>query len=267
MAAFDREIEVAAALARRAGDEALEARREGRIRPGEKAGGEVVTAADLRADEIIGAGLKAQFPADALWSEETPGRPEATEGRMWVVDPLDGTGDFVAGGDAFSVSIGLAVDGAPVLGVVYNPARGELVAGVVGAGVELNGARAHAGAGTRASGARLSCSPREEATVAAAVKATGADFVVEPIASMAYKLARVAVALDDATLSLRGRKPWGLCAGVALARAGGAAVALLGGGEIAIDPRHDRQPDGMLAAPDRLVAPLLGVARHTRPAA
>src|SRR4051812_45441812 len=103
MALFDRELEVAARLARHAGDEAVAARDEGRIRPGAKAGGEVVTAADLRADEIIGAGLRAAFPGDALWSEETAGRPASRDGRVWVVDPLDGTGDFVAGGDAFSV--------------------------------------------------------------------------------------------------------------------------------------------------------------------
>jgi myo-inositol-1(or 4)-monophosphatase len=264
MASFARELEIVAALARRAGDEALSARSEGRIQPGEKAGGEVVTAADLRADEIIGEGLTAHFPGDAIWSEETPGRPESAADRMWVVDPLDGTGDFVAGGDAFSVSIGLAVDGAPVLGVVYNPSRGELVSGVVGSGATLNGAPAQASARTEPNGARVSCSPREEATLAAGVKAACVELVLEPIASMAYKLARVAVALDDATLTLRGRKPWGLCAGVALARAAGASVGLLGGGEIAIDPRHDRQPDGILAAPDGLIAPLRGVAMYAR---
>src|SRR5918911_4998101 len=140
---FDRELEIAAELARRAGDEALAARREGRLQTGEKAGGEVVTAADLRADEIIREGLRAAFPGDALWTEETPGRPESARGRMWVVDPLDGTGDFVSGGDAFSVSIGLAVDGVPTLGAVYNPVRRQLVAGAVGEGVWLGGEPAH----------------------------------------------------------------------------------------------------------------------------
>ena len=260
----DHELEIVAEVARRAGDEALTVRREGRLRTGTKAGGEVVTAADLRADELIGDRLRTAFPTDGLWSEETPGRPESGSGRMWVVDPLDGTGDYVAGGDAFSVSIGLAVDGTPVLGVVYNPSRGHLVAGAVGGGVALNGEPARASARTEAVGARVSCSPREEAAVAGALRGAGLDVVLEPIASMAYKLARVAVALDDATLTLRGRKPWGLCAGVALARAGGAAVVLLGGGEITIDPRHDRQPSGLLAGPDGIVRTLAGLAAAAR---
>ena len=63
----------------------------------------------------------------------------------------------------------------------------------------------------------------------------------------------MAAGLDDATLTLRGRKPWGLCAGVALARGAGATVVLLGGGDIVIDPSRDRQPDGLIAAPAALV--------------
>jgi fructose-1,6-bisphosphatase/inositol monophosphatase family enzyme len=88
------------------------------------------------------------------------------------------------------------------------------------------------------------------------------EVTLEPIASMAYKLARVAARLDDATLTLRGRKPWGLCAGVAIARAAGASVVLLGGGEIAIDPSRDRQPDGLIAAPGSLVDALRDVAAN-----
>jgi myo-inositol-1(or 4)-monophosphatase len=256
MAPWDRELEIAAGLARRAGDEALEARAAGRLQTGAKAGGEVVTAADLTADRIIGEGLRAAFPGDALWSEETPGRPDTARGRMWVVDPLDGTGDFVSGGDAFSVSVGLAVDGTPVAGVVYNPSRRHLVAGAAERGVALNGEPGRPSGRTDPAGARLSCSPREEATVAAALRRAGIALTLEPVASMAYKLARVAVGLDDATLTLRGRKPWGLCAGVALASAAGAAVVLLGGGQIVIDPAHDRQPDGIVAAPQALAGPL-----------
>jgi myo-inositol-1(or 4)-monophosphatase len=259
MAPFDRELEIAAALALQAGDEALAARAEGRIRPRAKAGGEVVTAADLRADEIIAGGLRAAFPGDALWTEETPGRPATARGRMWVVDPLDGTGDFVAGGDAFSVSIGLAVDGVPTAGVVYNPSRRHLVAGAAAAGATLNGDPARATDRREASGAQLTCSPREEAAVAEALARAGVEVALEPVASMAYKLARVAAGLDDATLSLRGRKPWGLCAGVALALAGGATVRLLDGGEILIDPVRDKQPSGLVAGTDGVARALAGL--------
>jgi fructose-1,6-bisphosphatase/inositol monophosphatase family enzyme len=135
----------------------------------------------------------------------------------------------------------------------------------VGAGVRLNGAPARASARARAHGARVSCSPREEATVAAALRKAGVELAPQPIASMAYKLARVAVDLDDAAVTLRGRKPWGLCAGVALARAGGATVLLLGEGAIVIDPDRDRQPSGMIAAPDGMVGALVSALRVSRP--
>src|SRR5690606_15638853 len=78
------------------------------------------------------AGLRAHFPDIAVVAEE-----EAAEGRepgvigdtFFLVDPLDGTREFVRGGDDFTVNIGLVRDGAPVAGVVYAPARHMLYAG------------------------------------------------------------------------------------------------------------------------------------------
>ncbi|MEA2317261.1 MAG: monophosphatase [Solirubrobacteraceae bacterium] len=265
MVSFERELELASGLARQAGDEALTARHEGRVRPGTKAGGEIVTTADVRADEIIRTGLAEAFGADALWTEETPGRPATAQGRMWVVDPLDGTGDFVSGGDAFSVSIGLAVDGRPLLGVVYNPSRAQLVTGGAGIGAGLNGEAAGPSGRTELAGARVTCSPREERALADAFERAAVGVALDPVASMAYKLARVAVGLDDATLTLRGRKPWGVCAGVAIACAAGATVELLGGGPIRIDPREDRQPDGFVAAAPVLAGALARIVLPARP--
>lgn len=87
-----------------------------------KPGDEPVTAADRRANELIVAGIAAAFPDDRIISEELPSTEAMLDApRVWLVDPIDGTKDFIRGGDGFAVMIGLAIDGVPVLGVVYQP--------------------------------------------------------------------------------------------------------------------------------------------------
>src|ERR1700689_5708053 len=89
-----------------------------------------VTEADLAAERVIVAMLTAAFPEIPIVSEETA--PEdgfaPPAARFWVVDPLDGTKEFVAKNGEFAVCIGLVEDGAPVLGVVYGPAIGTTYA-------------------------------------------------------------------------------------------------------------------------------------------
>jgi 3'(2'), 5'-bisphosphate nucleotidase len=100
-----------------------------------KSGGEPVSRADLESSELIVRRLAEAFPADAVLSEEAP--DDATRlghARVWMVDPIDGTKDFLRGETGYVVMIGLAVDGRPALGVVAQPATGCLWAGVVGAG-------------------------------------------------------------------------------------------------------------------------------------
>jgi 3'-phosphoadenosine 5'-phosphosulfate (PAPS) 3'-phosphatase len=81
-----------------------------------------VTAADLEANAAIIAALSAAFPDDAILTEETPDDPaRLSKPRVWIIDPLDGTRDFVARTGDFCVHIGLAVASEAVLGVVYQP--------------------------------------------------------------------------------------------------------------------------------------------------
>ena len=95
-----------------------------------------VTAADHAAEAIIVAGLRAAYPHIQVIAEEeaTGGRTGIAGDTFWLVDPLDGTREFVAGTDDFTVNIGLVRKGRPVLGVVAAPALGELFFGVVGKG-------------------------------------------------------------------------------------------------------------------------------------
>ena len=117
------QVELARAieLARIAGAEAMRMQRAG-IEVEMKPGDEPVTAADRRASELIVAGLASSFPDDPIISEELTPAPGALGApRLWLVDPIDGTKDFIRGEDGYAVMIGLVCDGRPVLGVVYQP--------------------------------------------------------------------------------------------------------------------------------------------------
>ena len=99
-----------------------------------------VTVADQEADKYLFNFLTNEFPEYGWLSEETLDTEERLEkNRVWVVDPLDGTKEFIEGVPHFSVSIGLVENGEPVIGVIYNPATEEMFSCEKGKGVYLNG--------------------------------------------------------------------------------------------------------------------------------
>jgi len=128
-------LAIAVKLALDAGREILKLyRREMQV--DQKADEGPVTAADRSADRLIREGLRASFPEDAVLTEESPDRLDRLSSRrLWIVDPLDGTRQFVKGVDEFAVMIGLAIDGVPRLGVVHLPAERLTYAGADGEGV------------------------------------------------------------------------------------------------------------------------------------
>jgi len=94
-----------------------------------------VTAADKEADTMIRAGIQAAFPQDALLTEETPDDGAWRHSRrVWMVDPIDGTKEFIRGHADFACMIGLCVDGVPVVGAVFKPVDGVLYAATEGSG-------------------------------------------------------------------------------------------------------------------------------------
>jgi 3'(2'), 5'-bisphosphate nucleotidase len=101
-----------------------------------KADGSPVTQADLAADRVIAAGLAALCPAIPVVSEERAPEHTLLSGSFFLIDPLDGTKEFIAGRDEFTVNVALVVDGTPLLGIIGAPAKGVLWRGVVGHGAE-----------------------------------------------------------------------------------------------------------------------------------
>jgi 3'(2'), 5'-bisphosphate nucleotidase len=83
---------------------------------------DLVTKADKESDDFIYKQLKHYFPSDKVLIEESKNSLDDYSGRVWMADPLDGTKHYLAGSNEFSVMIGLCIEGAPHLGVVYAPA-------------------------------------------------------------------------------------------------------------------------------------------------
>jgi 3'(2'), 5'-bisphosphate nucleotidase len=100
-----------------------------------KTGGEPVTQADLESSELMVRRLRQAFPGDAVLSEELPDDGERlVNPRVWMIDPIDGTRDFVRGETGYVVMLGLCIAGRPMAGAVIQPATGQLWMGAVGVG-------------------------------------------------------------------------------------------------------------------------------------
>jgi 3'(2'), 5'-bisphosphate nucleotidase len=139
----DRELEEVLRIARRAG-EIVRAVYATAFTVELKGPDDPVTRADREANDLICGALAASFPGDAILAEESvPGAAEvarrAASGRVWFVDPLDGTREFADRNGEFAVMIGLAVGGRPSLGVVLLPVDGRALAGRVGVGAFCEG--------------------------------------------------------------------------------------------------------------------------------
>jgi 3'(2'),5'-bisphosphate nucleotidase len=83
-----------------------------------------VTVADRETDDFLRTAIAKAFPGDQILTEENPLQPETYSGRVWMIDPLDGTKDFVVGRDCFSINIGRIDNGVPTIGIITIPARG-----------------------------------------------------------------------------------------------------------------------------------------------
>ena len=131
---MEKELEVARRLAREAGAILMEFYR-GETEVQWKGYDDPVTAADHAANEMLVRELHRHFPEDAILSEELPDdKARLAHERVWMVDPMDGTKQFIERLDEFAVMIGLAVAGEPKVGVVYNPATDRMYYAAPGTG-------------------------------------------------------------------------------------------------------------------------------------
>lgn len=210
---LEHELKVAVEAALKAGEEVSRLRREG-VRYGRKGGWELVSEADIRAAEILHSALTSAFPSDGWLSEEHHDTAERLgRERVWIVDPIDGTREYLQGVDEYAISIGLSIAGSPALGVVHNPATGELFAG------ECLGAPERAP--TEPTGQPIDVLVGRGEQLHDELPPLPAGAETRGIGSVAYRLALLANGEGNVALSGNGRAEWDVAAGIALCRAAG----------------------------------------------
>ena len=228
-----------------------------------KAGHDPVTEADKAVDAVLRKELLRE--GEGWLSEESVDDFTRLEkSRIWVVDPLDGTREFVAGIPEFCVSVAMVENGRPVAGGICNPATEETFIGSLQTGVTYNGKPAHPSQRTRLEGAVVLAS-RSEVKRGEWKQFENASFKIRPMGSVAYKLALVSAGLADATFTLTPKNEWDVAAGAALVDSAGGFVSTLESSPLRC---NNKSPllSGLLACGPLLHEELLALVRHHLPA-
>lgn len=190
-----------------------------------KAGHDPVT----EADKAVDAALRQELLREGegwLSEESVDDRSRLDKKRVWIVDPLDGTREFIAGIPEFCVSVAMVQDGIPVAGGVCNPATKEVFLGSLESGVTYNGKPVHASQRKSLKGALVLAS-RSETKRGEWKRFEKGLLEVRPIGSVAYKLALVSAGLADATFTLTPKHEWDVAGGAALVSSAGGFVSTL----------------------------------------
>jgi myo-inositol-1(or 4)-monophosphatase len=264
MSALAREREVAVQAAREAG--AIVRRYyEGVIEAHEKRPDNPVTAADLEANACIRDVIAAAFPGDGWLSEETAdSRERLGRRRVWVVDPLDGTKEFIQHIPEFCVCVALTEDGRPVVAVEYNPAADRLYVAVRGEGTTVNGAPARVSTTARVPDAVVMASRSEDKR--GEWDAFKDRVHVHLTGSVAFKLAELATGAGDATFTLTPKNEWDICAGTLLVQEAGGRVTDIAGAPLVFNQPSPLRP-GMIASNGVLHTGLLALIAEVAPGA
>jgi myo-inositol-1(or 4)-monophosphatase len=233
-----------------------------------KIGHDPVTEADRALDAVLRENLLSD--GEGWLSEETADNPSRLgKERVWIVDPLDGTREFVKGIPEFCVSIGFAENGKPVAGGIYNPATKETFLGSSDTGVLYNGQPSRPSQRTTLDGALILAS-RSEVKRGEWKQFENSSFKVQAMGSVAYKLALVSAGLADITFTLTPKNEWDVAAGAALVLSAGGFVSTLERTALTVN-RRDPLLSGLLASgpllKDELLAlvePHLKVAEEAR---
>ena len=208
----------------------------------EKVPGSPVCAADLAVDAFLRRELCALLPAAGWLSEVSVDHPERlARGLCWLVDPIDGTRDYIAGRPGWSVSVALVSAGKPLIGLLVTPARDENWTATAGQGAWLNGRRLAASTRADLPGARVPSEslPPEDQDLT----------MVERPNSIALRIAMVADDRADLVATLRWGFEWDVAAAALIAREAGAAVSDAFGQPLTYNKRDPRAFGVLVTAP------------------
>jgi len=255
-----RELTLARRAARAAGDILRGHWRRGDYQIGSKGKDNPVTQADLEADRALKRLLHDPFPEYGWLSEETADSEARLKcRRVWIVDPLDGTKEFIQGIPEFCVAVALVEEGHPVLGVTYNPITREMFWSARGMGCHLN-TEAVRVTRTRVLRRANVLASRSE-TARGEWEVFHGRLRVSPTGSVAYKLALVAAGKGDATFTRSPKSEWDIASGAALLAEAGGTMTDIHGTMIRFNQRRVKVA-GMIADNTVLHEQLVKIAPH-----
>lgn len=196
-------------------------------------------AADQVANAFLLTALRAWRPDDSILSEESPDDSERlAQPRLWIVDPLDGTREYVEGRSDWAVHVALAVQGRPAVGAVAVPALGRL----------FRSDRAEAAAGRRARPLMLVSRTRAPAEAEAIAASIGAD--IADMGSAGAKAMAVVAGEADLYYHAGGQHEWDNCAPAAVALGAGLHASRIDGSPLAYNGADTLVPDLLIGRPD-----------------
>ncbi|MCB2086273.1 MAG: 3'(2'),5'-bisphosphate nucleotidase CysQ [Sphingomonadaceae bacterium] len=214
----------------------------GMVKSWEKEPGSPVSEADIAVDGFLRRELGKLLPAAGWLSEETADAPERLEkGLIWLVDPVDGTRDFIRGRGGWAVSVALISEGRPLIGLLDAPARGEHWLGLAGQGAWRNGVRLSASERREFPGARVP-----------ADNLAKVDRILQPVDkpnSIALRIAMVAADEADLVATLRWGFEWDIGAATLIAREAGATTTDAFGCTLAYNKRDPRAFGLLVSSP------------------
>lgn len=202
----------------------------GPVRVDFKSGDDPITEADCVANRVLrdvlmrnGEGWLSEESAEDL--------SRLNKTCVWVVDPIDGTREFVAGIPEWCISVGLVENGRAVAGGICNPATGEVFLGSTECGLTYNG-RFTSCSQSKSLNAATVLASRSEVKRGEWERFRNGPFLLKPMGSVAYKLALVAAGVADATWTLCPKHEWDIAAGVALIKAAGGVAGTIDNGTL-----------------------------------
>ncbi len=253
MSSLTHELEIAERLVREAG-KLVSQYYKSNVSVAWKGANDPVTAADHAANALLVSGLCTAFPADGILSEESADdQSRLAKQRVWIIDPLDGTREFIDHIGEFSIMVGLAIGGRPALGVVYQPVLDLLYRGIVGelAEVVLEGQIRPLAVSSvvEPSAMRLVASRSHRNPLVDAVCQRLGIHNERPSGSVGLKVGLLATGVCDLYIHPSpGLKEWDTCAPEAILTAAGGVVTDSWGGPLHYNKVNVRQRQGLLAS-------------------
>jgi myo-inositol-1(or 4)-monophosphatase len=224
-------------------------------------GRDVVTEVDHRISAVLKESLL-QSGEGWLSEEDADDQSRVSKRIVWIVDPLDGTREFVDGLPEWCISVGLVEDGVAVGGGTANPATGEIFLGALDCGVTRNSVSTCASTRQSLEGALVLAS-RSEYKRGEWNRFEGGSFEIRPMGSVAYKLSLVAAGLADATWTLTPKHEWDVAGGIALVKASGLWAATPKGDELVFNCSTPLL-SGLLAGPTAMASAIVEITQSSR---